>query len=59
MSNNKNEFKGSINKSKKTIKEVIRKVVGNKKSEFNESFQKDLKIVQAKVAELKAAISKF
>jgi uncharacterized protein YjbJ (UPF0337 family) len=58
MSINKDQVKGRANEAIGKVKETMGEVVGNKKLEIKGAIQKNIGIVQSKVGDVKAVITK-
>lgn len=58
MSINKEQIKGRANEAIGKVKETVGEVVGNKKLEIEGAIQKNIGIVQSKVGDVKAVITK-
>jgi uncharacterized protein YjbJ (UPF0337 family) len=58
MSINKDQVKGRANEAIGKVKETVGEAVGNKKLEIKGAIQKNIGHVQAKVGDLKSAITK-
>lgn len=58
MSINKEQIKGRANEAIGKVKETVGEVVGNKKLEIKGAIQKNIGIVQSKVGDVKAVITK-
>lgn len=58
MSINKDQVKGRTNEAIGKVKETAGEIVGNKKLEIKGAIQKNVGIIQAKVGDVKSAVSK-
>lgn len=58
MTINKDQVKGHTNEAIGRVKETIGEAVGNKNLEIKGAIQKNVGIIQSKVGDVKAAISK-
>jgi uncharacterized protein YjbJ (UPF0337 family) len=58
MSINKDQVKGRANEAIGKVKEIVGEAVGNKKLEIKGAIQKNIGNVQAKVGDIKSAVTK-
>lgn len=58
MSINKDQVKGRANEAIGKVKEIVGEAVGNKKLEIKGVIQKNIGNVQAKVGDIKSAVTK-
>ncbi|MFN5095692.1 MAG: CsbD family protein [Limnohabitans sp.] len=59
MSINKGQVKGRANEAIGKVKEIVGEAVGNKKLEIKGAIQKNIGNVQARVGDIKSAVTKI